>query len=156
MAYDVRTGGGVVLRRAEAADAEAMAEVWLRSFAAALPTVRRAHDDEAVRSWFAHVVVPERESWVCTADHRVVGLLVLDGDTLDQLYLDPEWRGRGLGDRLVRLALRRRPQGLELWTFQVNTAARRFYERHGFTAVEETDGSRNEEREPDVRYVRRP
>ncbi|MEU0492026.1 GNAT family N-acetyltransferase [Nocardiopsis changdeensis] len=148
--------GGVVLRRAGAADAEAMAGVWLRSFAAALPTVRRAHGDDAVRAWFAQVVVPGRECWVCTADERVVGLLVLDGDALDQLYLDPEWRGRGLGDRLVRLAQRRRPGGLELWTFRVNGPARRFYERHGFTAAEETDGSRNEEREPDVRYVWRP
>ncbi|MFL1381609.1 MULTISPECIES: GNAT family N-acetyltransferase [unclassified Nocardiopsis] len=133
-----------------------MADVWLRSFATALPAVRRAHGDDAVRSWFAHVVVPGHESWVCTVDGRVVGLLVLDGDALDQLYLDPGWRGRGLGERLVRLAKRRRPRGLELWTFQVNASARRFYERHGFTAAEETDGSRNEEREPDVRYVWRP
>ena len=46
-----------------------------------------------------------------------------------------------------------RPDGLELWTFQVNVGARRFYERHGFRAVELTDGSANEEHEPDVRYV---
>jgi hypothetical protein len=31
--------------------------------------------------------------------------------------------------------------------------ARRFYERRGFVLTEETDGSRNEEREPDARYV---
>ena len=35
-----------------------------------------------------------------------------------------------------------------------NTDARRFYERHGFTAVASSDGSDNEEREPDVRYER--
>jgi ribosomal protein S18 acetylase RimI-like enzyme len=58
-----------------------------------------------------------------------------------------------LGGRLVDLAKRRRPRGLGLWTFQVNEPARRFYERHGFGAVERTDGRRNEEREPDVRYV---
>lgn len=151
-----RMSGEVALRRAVAADAEAMAGVWLRSFAAALPSVRRAHGDDEVRTWFARVVVPGPESWVCTAGGRVVGLLVLGGETLEQLYLEPEWRGRGLGDRMVRLAKERRPRGLELWTFRVNAPARRFYERHGFTAVEETDGSRNEEREPDVRYVWRP
>jgi hypothetical protein len=43
-----------------------------------------------------------------------------------------------------------------LWTFQTNTGARRFYERHGFVAVDETDGSANEERAPDVRYAWRP
>ncbi len=146
----------VVLRRAEADDASAIADVWLRSYAAALPTVRRAHTDDEVRGWIAAVVVPSRETWIAVADKRVVGLLVLDGDDVDQLYLDPAWRGRGLGDRFVALAKRRHPAGLELWTFQVNGPARRFYERHGFVAIRETDGSLNEEHEPDVRYVWRP
>jgi membrane-anchored protein YejM (alkaline phosphatase superfamily) len=56
----------------------------------------------------------------------------------------------------VELAKRRQPSGLQLWTFQVNGTARRFYERHGFLAVESTDGSGNEEGDPDVRYVWRP
>ncbi|MFI5618054.1 GNAT family N-acetyltransferase [Streptomyces sp. NPDC051567] len=86
----------------------------------------------------------------------VVGLLVLDDEELEQLYLDPSWRGRGVGDRFVEVAKRERPAGLGLWTFQVNAPAQRFYERHGFLAVERTDGRRNEEREPDVRYVWRP
>ncbi|RZD76139.1 hypothetical protein C0Q60_24700 [Streptomyces albidoflavus] len=34
--------------------------------------------------------------------------------------------------------------------------SRRFYERHGLTATERTDGTRDEEREPDVRHVWRP
>ena len=38
-----------------------------------------------------------------------------------------------------------------LWAFRVNTPALRFYERHGFVEVTRTDGSRNEENEPDVR-----
>lgn len=145
-----------VLRPAGDADALDMAGVWLRSFAAALPTVRRAHGDDEVRSWFAQVIVPQRESWVAVAGGSVVGLLVLDGAELEQLYLEPSWRGRGLGDRFADLAKRRRPGGLDLWTFQVNAPARRFYERHGFVEVERTDGWHNEEREPDIRYAWRP
>ncbi|WP_204366918.1 GNAT family N-acetyltransferase [Nocardiopsis ganjiahuensis] len=145
------------LRRATDRDAPAAADVWLRSFTAALPTVRRAHSDEEVRSWFAAVVVPRSETWVAvSAAEEVLGLLVLEGPELDQLYLDPDHRGRGLGDRFVGLAKERRPDGLDLWCFQVNAPARRFYERHGFHAVEWTDGTRNEEGEPDVRYEWRP
>jgi hypothetical protein len=59
----------------------------------------------------------------------------------------------GIGDRLIELVRQRQPSGLQLWTFQVNAAARRFYERHGFVAVEWTEGAANEEGEPDVRYV---
>ncbi|MBL1106196.1 GNAT family N-acetyltransferase [Streptomyces sp. 5-8] len=149
----------VHLRRAVPADARAVADVWLRSFATALPTVGRAHSDDEVRAYFRDVVVPLQETWVAEATdagREVVGMMVLDDDELAQLYLAPDWRGRGLGDRFVALAKERSPQGLTLWTFQVNTAAHRFYERHGFVAAEYTDGSGNEELEPDVRYVWRP
>ncbi|MEU8027093.1 GNAT family N-acetyltransferase [Streptomyces sp. NPDC049099] len=149
--------GEVVLRRAVAEDSRAAAEVYLRSFDAALPTVVRAHTDDEVREYIRDVVVPLRETWVAEADGAgIVGLMVLGQEVLSQLYLDPGWRGRGIGDRFVALAKERNPGGLSLWTFQVNKPAHRFYERHGFTAVEFTDGSGNEEREPDVRYVWRP
>ncbi|KUN39327.1 histone acetyltransferase [Streptomyces longwoodensis] len=178
----MRTDSPVTLRRATAADAPAVADVYLRSFAAALPTVVRPRTDDEVRAYIRDVVVPHRDTWVAvhtgghggtsgngngngngnggsSSDHgsgEVVGLMVLDGEVLSQLYLAPEWRGRGIGDRFVSLAQERSPRGLTLWTFQVNEPAHRFYERHGFTAVEFTDGSGNEEREPDVRYVWRP
>ncbi|MEU3553022.1 GNAT family N-acetyltransferase [Streptomyces fragilis] len=146
----------VVLRRAGEADAGPAAEVYLRSYDAALPTVRRAHTDDEVRGWFRRVVVPSLETYVAVAGGETAGVMVLEGAELAQLYLAPEWRGRGLGDRFVALAKELRPEGLRLWTFQVNERAARFYERHGFVAVERTDGAANEEREPDVRYAWRP
>lgn len=148
--------GGAVVRLAVDSDAAAVADVWLRSFAAAMPDVRRAHTDQQVRDWFRDAVLPLLETWVAAVDDVVVGMMVLDGPELEQLYVDPPWWGRGIGGRLVELAKRRHPAGLGLWTFQVNDRARRFYERHGFVATESTDGHRNEEHEPDVRYVWRP
>ncbi|MFD5698889.1 GNAT family N-acetyltransferase [Streptomyces lasiicapitis] len=145
----------VTLRAATDADAAAVAEVYLRAYDAALPTVRRAHTDAEVRDFFRYVVVGRGGTWVAEAAGVVVGMMVLEGEELSQLYLAPEWRGRGVGDRFVALAKERSPSGLSLWTFQVNAPAHRFYERHGFTAAERTDGD-NEEREPDVRYVWRP
>ncbi|MGI5171153.1 N-acetyltransferase family protein [Spirillospora sp. CA-253888] len=70
-----------------------------------------------MRGWFRSVVVPQRETWVAVADGSAVGFL-------EQLYLDLEWRGRGIGDRLVELAKQMRPIRLAM--------ARRFYQRHGF------------------------
>ncbi|MBZ9638742.1 GNAT family N-acetyltransferase, partial [Streptomyces sp. PSKA30] len=106
----------VVLRRAEAADARPAADVWLRSFAAALPTVIRPRTDDEVRAYFREVVVPLRETWVAESADGVVGVMVLAGAELSQLYLRPDWRGRGIGDRFVALAKERSPQGLTLWT----------------------------------------
>jgi ribosomal protein S18 acetylase RimI-like enzyme len=147
----------VVIRRATAADAAAVADVWLASFHAGLPTVRLAHSDDEVRGWVADVLIPGRETWVAEAGvggaSEIVGMMALTDEELDQLYLRPDWRGRGLGDRFVALAKERRPAGLALYAFQVNAAACRFYERHGFEVVDRNDGSRNEEHEPDVRYA---
>ena len=142
----------VVLRPARPDDGPAVAEVWLRSFDVALPTVRRAHPDDEVRRWIRDELVVRADTWVAETDGAVVGVLALSPGWIDQLYLDPDARGRGIGDRLVALAREREPDGLQLWTFQVNGPAQRFYERHGFVAVERTDGAGNQEREPDVRY----
>ena len=129
-----------------------MSDVWLGSRHASFPAIPLpVHSDDEVREWFATVVLPTREVWVAAVDDEVVALLVLEGDWVDQLYVDPDWTGRGLGTRLLEVAKAERPAGLDLWAFQSNTGARRFYERHGFIAVAMTDGD-NEEGAPDVRY----
>jgi hypothetical protein len=42
---------------------------------------------------------------------------------------------------------------LQLWTFRRNAPARRFCEAGAFTVIQETDGARNEEKEPDALYL---
>ncbi|MYR86851.1 GNAT family N-acetyltransferase, partial [Streptomyces sp. SID685] len=58
----------------------------------------------------------------------------------------------GIGTALLETVRQASPEELSLHCFQRNTDARAFYERHGFTAGEFNDGSRNEENEPDVTY----
>ncbi len=144
------------VRRALDADTQSVADVWLRSFAKALPTVAVVHSDDQVRAWFREVVRPDRETWVAVVDDAVVGMLVLHEGDVDQLYVDPLAQGRGVGTGLLDVAKRRCPDGLGLWTFQVNVAAQRFYERRGFVATQWTDGAGNDEHEPDVRFEWKP
>ena len=149
--------GTPVLRAARGSDGRDVATVHLRSRAFALPTVPVVHDDAEVRRWIADEVIGHRDVTVAELDGTIVGWMVLDGEHggrgwIDQLYLDPAWLGRGLGDSFVEVAKQRHPGGLQLWTFQVNEPAQRFYERHGFVAVERTSGAGNEERTPDVRF----
>ena len=56
-----------------------------------------------------------------------------------------------MGSALLAEAKRRRPDGFELFTLQINHPARRFYERHGLTAVA-FGHSPPPENEPDVTY----
>ena len=83
----------------------------------------------------------------------VVGMMGLTPGWIDHLYVAPDHMGEGIGGRLLDLAKVRSDGRLELWTFQVNARARRFYEKNDFVEAEQTDGSGNEEREPDVRLA---
>jgi GNAT superfamily N-acetyltransferase len=145
--------GGLRPRRAKREEAAGVAAVWLRSRQASIPAIPPpVHSDLEVHEFFATVVLPDRETWVIDDDHgEIVALLVLEPGSIDQLYVHPGHTGRGLGSRLLDVAKAVYPEGLDLWTFAANTGARRFYERHGFVAVESTEGD-NEEGAPDIRY----
>lgn len=146
------------VRRARRQDIGGAAEVYLRSRHRAVPAIPPlVHDDDEVRGWFTDTVFSQQELWIAEgASGLVIGLMVLDGDFVSQLYVDPVHVGAGVGSELLATAQSLRPQGLQLWTFQSNDGARRFYERRGFTAVEWTNGTGNEEQAPDVRYVWKP
>ncbi len=91
--------------------------------------------------------------WVAEAGGGVVGFIALGRpDWIEHLYIRPDASGRGLGSRLIELAKRELGGPIQLWTFQSNLGARRFYGRHGFDEVEWTDGD-NEEGAPDVRLL---
>lgn len=149
------------IRRTTPADIEVIAEIhWAARSSPDNDLPAFIHSRESV-SWFVEVVMMETCSiWLAEIDGRPIGYLALeDPDWLAHLYLLPGATGAGVGSALVSLAKRELPHGMQLWTFQSNTRARRFYARHGFVEVERTDGvgadgePTNEERAPDVRMV---
>jgi pimeloyl-ACP methyl ester carboxylesterase/GNAT superfamily N-acetyltransferase len=143
------------IRRAGPEDGASLGDVWLTSWRATFD-FPPGHPDDDVRRWLAEEMLPANEVWVA-ADRetggRVVGFMALSTAMVEQLYIAPDWIGHGIGDRLIELAKARRPDGLDLWCFQVNAFARRFYERRGFVPIALGDGSGNEEHQPDVRYA---
>lgn len=147
----------LTIRRAAAADAHSASDLYLQARRAAAETGSippPAHPDDEVAAWIKHVVIPKLECWLAQATRgQVVGILVLKGEWIDQLHVDPDLTGRGIGVELLDLAKRERAHRLRLWTFVSNEGAQRFYERHDFREVERTNGSRNDERAPDIQYV---
>jgi GNAT superfamily N-acetyltransferase len=140
------------IRRARAEDAQAVGELYWRARAAAVPAIPPSvHPHDDVLEHFATVVLPCCDTWVAVEDEVVVGFIALEPGWVDHLYVEPARTGQGIGTALLGLGKHEQPEGLDLWAFQSNLGARRFYERHGFVAVAFTDGD-NEEGEPDVRY----
>ena len=141
------------LRRAVPADAEAIAAVHTLSMRTAMPWLPDLHTEEETRAWVREVLVPRQEVWVAEVEGRIVGMAALGEEMLQQLYIHPDYQGRGIGDALFRLATERYPEGFTLYAFQRNARARAFYEARGCVAVAFGDGSGNEEGEPDVLYA---
>ena len=142
-----------MIRRASPDDAAAISGVFVRARdeMAYLPRIA-AGVRPRLGGWF----LERGELWVAEEDGRVVGFTGLEGSELSHLYVDPWAQDRGVGSALLDWAKSLRPEGIELWVFQKNDGARRFYERHGFRLVRLTDGAENMEREPDARYEWRP
>lgn len=151
-------GGNVSLRPALLADAPAVAELLLLSRKTFLPYLRQVHSDADVQQWVAGTLIPSGGVSVALSDHgTMLAVLALSRDEaglgwIDQLYLHPDAILHGLGSVLLTEAMRLLGPTIRLYTFQLNTGARRFYQRHGFEAIALTDGQGNEERCPDVLF----
>jgi len=132
----------------------AVAALFRRSFGTLtfLPTLHTPDED---RGYFRGVVA-DREVWVWDEGSSILGFAALADDELTHLYVDPDAQGRGIGGALMERAKERRPDGFQLWVFQQNANARRFYERRDFVLVRETDGSGNDELTPDSLYACSP
>jgi chorismate mutase/ribosomal protein S18 acetylase RimI-like enzyme len=142
----------LTVRPATPQDADALATLYLDARQAAYPAIPRSvHPPEDVRRWMrSHFDREDAEVWLAERDGGPVALLLLEGDWVHSLYVDPRLTGQGIGSTLLDLAKSLRPRGLGLWVFVSNEGAQRFYRRHGFGEVRRTDGSENEERQPDI------
>jgi ribosomal protein S18 acetylase RimI-like enzyme len=146
----------VRIRPARPRDAHTVAEVFIASFDT-LTFLPKLHTNEETIDFIANKVMPDQEVLVAEEDGTIVGFLAMaHGDILEHLYVHPDSQGRGVGAALLERAKERMPGGFSLWVFQQNLQARRFYERHGLSLIERTEGDGNEERMPDARYAWRP
>ena len=150
----------VTLRPATIEDSRRVANLLIDTRAAFMPYAPSAHSDEEVRAWVASYLVPRGGVTVAEIKGQVMGIMATEvkGEIswVVQMAIDPGLVSRGLGSLLLAHAVRTLTSPIRLHTFQANSRARRFYERHGFIAIEFTDGQDNEERCPDVMYEYRP
>ncbi|MFD0548524.1 GNAT family N-acetyltransferase [Streptomyces rectiviolaceus] len=143
---------GWTLRAAEPTDVETIAELRATVMRPDLERLGR-FDEHRVRQRLRDAFSPRHTS-VIVADGAFAGCVTLrpadDGQRLEHFYLDPALQGRGLGSAVLRTLLDRTDADgapVRLNVLQ-GSAARRLYERHGFS-VEDEDPI-------DVYMVRRP
>jgi GNAT superfamily N-acetyltransferase len=145
-----------LMRAAQVSDAERVAEVLIASREAFMPFAPSVHTESQVRKWVRDVLLPCTRTTVAVVSDSVVGVVAVSEKEgqgwVEQLYIHPAHIGQGIGSALLAHAVATTPGPIRLYTFQQNARSRKFYERHGFVAVEFSDGSTNEEKCPDVLY----
>jgi len=142
--------GDIVVRRAEAADAQAIAAVhlasWREAYAGVLPQKYLATLDVAERKkQWDHILASEgTRTWIAATPERLYGFASL-GDSRDEdstrgdlelyaIYVDPVAWGHGVARDLIRTLLDEVPSRttVSLWVLADNARAQHFYRRHGF------------------------
>lgn len=114
-----------------------------------LPQLHKYHEDV---DFFRERVFGTDEVVIVVEDKKIVGFCAFRDGWVDHLYVLPEYQGRGIGSVLLKKAMETYPQ-LQLWIFQRNDRAKKFYEANGFKLAEATEGLGNEEQMPDARYI---
>ncbi|WP_051744663.1 GNAT family N-acetyltransferase [Streptomyces yerevanensis] len=126
------------MRPAEQADVEAIAELRATVMRPDLERLGR-FDEHRVRQRLRDSFSAQHTS-VIVADGVFAGCVTVrpaeDGRWLEHFYLSPGLQGRGLGSAVLRTLLKRTDADGVLVRLNVlqGSAARRLYERHGFTA----------------------
>jgi GNAT superfamily N-acetyltransferase len=140
------------IRRAVLEDMAAVAVLHRHTTRTSLPFLPDLYTPEQDRAFFQDQLFPGRDVWVAEEDGVIVAYAARGDGWLNHLFVHPDHQGTGLGDTLLALATEGMDT-LQLWTFQANHRARRFYETRGFVLAELADGSGNAEKTPDARYV---
>ena len=132
-----------------AADADAVTVLVRRSREQAMPWLPDLHSPDEDRAFFAAELGVSR-GWGVRRAGALLGVALVRDGVLTQLYVSPGWQGRGIGSALLAAVRAEAGEPLRLWVFARNHRARQFYARAGFEVERATDGSGNEEREPDL------
>ncbi|MFF9817530.1 GNAT family N-acetyltransferase [Streptomyces sp. NPDC014006] len=141
-----------VLRPASTADIDAAAELRAAAMRPDLERLGR-YDEHRVRQRLRDRFEPAH-TWVIEVGGAMAGCVALrpaeDAHWLEHFFLAPDLHGHGMGSAVLRRLLERTDRAGALVRLNVlrGSAARRLYERHGFT-VESEDAV-------DVWMVRRP
>jgi putative acetyltransferase len=115
-----------------------------------LPFLPDLHSEADDLEYFGNQVLRKDTVFVALDEQRrPIGFIAFSDGWINHLYVSPSHQGLGIGGLLLDKAMQS-SKTLKLWTFERNELARRFYEKHGFSVIDRTDGQGNEEQEPDL------
>ena len=141
------------IRDYRATDFDAVTILWRIAREKSIPEFQNAkgHFFFEDQDYFRNFILKENTVFVVESDHRPIAFMAMKDQFIDQLFVHPDHQNIGVGKAFLEYARKLSPEHLWLYTLQINTNARAFYEKNGF--VPEKFGiSPPPESEPDVEY----
>jgi putative acetyltransferase len=124
-----------MIRKYEEKDLSELLDVWYSASQVAHPFLDEDFFEQERRN-IAAFHLPNAETWVYELDGVVVGFIALIGNEVGAIFVDPKFHGQGIGRALMDKARSMRDV-LELDVFKDNLVGRKFYEKYGFSKVNE-------------------
>ena len=125
-----------MIRRYEEKDLSQLLEAWYSASQVGHPFLDEDFLEQERRD-IAALYLPHAETWVYELDGVVVGFIALIGNNVGGIFVDAKFHRQGIGRALMDQARHMR-QTLELNVFQDNLVGRKFYEKYGFSPVNES------------------
>jgi putative acetyltransferase len=122
----------MIIRKADPADFDAMAQIWLEASRAGHPFLGEAVLDEQLAT-VRDVYFPQAEN-LLAEEGAVIGFIGLLGNHIGGLFVSPSIHRRGIGRRLVEHAADRLGS-LSVEVYEQNEAAVAFYLSCGFEPI---------------------
>ena len=104
---------------------------WRESHSFCTPEFVAAHTAETQTEYLRREMDAGKALFLLL-DPEPVGVVSVQEDLIENLYVLPEKQGRGYGSALLEHAAARCPGAPRLWLLNINEKARRFYEARGF------------------------
>ncbi|MBO6902395.1 MAG: GNAT family N-acetyltransferase [Rhizobiaceae bacterium] len=136
-----------IIRPATVADLPACAAI-INDYLDQTEWLPRTKSHEEVAGIFTAELLQKRTVLVADAGGEIAAYVSVADGFLYAIYIAPGYRRSGLGKILLDELKRQYPAQLELTVFELNEAARRFYEREGFHEVPERRDDKTEEGVP--------
>jgi ribosomal protein S18 acetylase RimI-like enzyme len=113
-----------------------LVQMWRASFERGVGITDPHPLEDQLRALEEKIVPQNRVLLVLdTRTSAVVGFLAYTFETVSNLYVHIDHQNKGIGSMLLDIAKKNSGGVLRLFTFEANTRAQQFYERHGFKII---------------------
>jgi len=139
-----------MIRLFKAEDSKEVVELWYEASVI-------AHDFIEASYWYekkadmAQIYIPNSETYIYEKEKHIVGFVSLVENYIAAIFVAPSEQGKGIGKELMQF-IKHKHSILELGVYVKNINSIAFYEKQGFTVVEEKLDESTGEREVVMEY----